>query len=201
MANTVIQIKSSGVTGNVPSVLQPGELAINYVDGKLFYGNSSSQSVLFDAITEPSGLDGEIQFNDSGTFGASASLTYNSSTETLSTVNLNIEDLLSNNITNISSTKVTTTTVAQVILDSWQIINYRSAKYYVQITSGTSYHVIELSLVHDDTTVYMAQYGELRTSDSLGIFDATITSGNLNLLFTPTNNNTTISCQRILLKT
>lgn len=201
MANTVIQIKSSGVTGNVPSVLQPGELAINYVDGKLFYGNSSSQSVLFDAITEPSGLDGEIQFNDSGTFGASASLTYNSSTETLSTVNLNIEDLLSNNITNISSTKVTTTTVAQVILDSWQIINYRSAKYYVQITSGTSYHVIELSLVHDDTTVYMAQYGELRTSDSLGIFDATITSGNLNVLFTPTNNNTTISCQRILLKT
>jgi hypothetical protein len=76
MANTVIQIKGSGVTGNVPSTLQPGELAINYVDGKLFYGNESNTTTLFDVITEPSGLDGEIQFNDSGSFGATSDVRY-----------------------------------------------------------------------------------------------------------------------------
>lgn len=83
MANTVIQIKGSGVTGNVPSTLQPGELAINYVDGKLFYGNQTNTPTLFDVITEPSGLDGELQFNDSGSFGATANVRYDSTTNQL----------------------------------------------------------------------------------------------------------------------
>lgn len=80
MANTVIQIKGSGVTGNVPSSLQPGELAINYVDGKLFYGDASNTTTLFDVITEPSGLNGELQFNDSGSFGATSNVRYEEST-------------------------------------------------------------------------------------------------------------------------
>ena len=37
MSNTSIQLKKSGVTGNVPVSLEHGELAINYADGKLFY--------------------------------------------------------------------------------------------------------------------------------------------------------------------
>ena len=80
MANTVIQIKGSGVTGNVPSTLQPGELAINYVDGKLFYGNQTNTPTLFDVITEPAGLNGELQFNDSGSFGATANVKYDETT-------------------------------------------------------------------------------------------------------------------------
>ena len=83
MANTIIQLKNSGVPGNVPATLQPGELAVNYNDGKLYYGNSSNTAVLFDAITEPSGLNGEIQFNSSGVFGASANLKFDTSTKTL----------------------------------------------------------------------------------------------------------------------
>ena len=43
MSNTSIQLKKSGVTGNTPSVLEYGELAINYADGKLFYKNSSDE--------------------------------------------------------------------------------------------------------------------------------------------------------------
>jgi hypothetical protein len=85
MANTIIQLKNSGIPGNVPSILQPGELAINYTDGKLFYGNSLNVAVLFGGgdVAEPSGLNGEIQFNDSGVFGASANLKFDSSTNTL----------------------------------------------------------------------------------------------------------------------
>jgi hypothetical protein len=96
MANTVIQIRSSGVVGNVPSALFPGELAINYEDGKLYYGNSANQTVLFDAITEPAGLNGELQFNDSGSFGSDATLLFNSNTKLLITAavqagSLNVE--------------------------------------------------------------------------------------------------------------
>ena len=39
MSNTAIQLKKSGITGNTPSSLSFGEVAINYADGKLFYKN------------------------------------------------------------------------------------------------------------------------------------------------------------------
>jgi hypothetical protein len=88
MANTIIRIKSSGVIGNTPATLEPGELAINYADGKIYYGNVTSTSVLFDAITEPNGLNGEIQFNNFGSFGSSSGLVYYSANNTLVVNNL-----------------------------------------------------------------------------------------------------------------
>jgi hypothetical protein len=103
MANTIILLKNSGQAGNVPATLYPGELAINYYDGKLYYGNSSSIATQFDVVTEPSGLNGEIQFNNSGVFGASANLKYDTSTKTLSTdkilasVDVTANKLISNN--------------------------------------------------------------------------------------------------------
>ncbi len=41
MANTSIQLKKSIISGNIPSSLLPGELAINTADGILFYKDSS----------------------------------------------------------------------------------------------------------------------------------------------------------------
>ena len=40
MSNTSIQLKKSGSTGNTPSHLNLGEVAINYADGKLYYKNA-----------------------------------------------------------------------------------------------------------------------------------------------------------------
>jgi hypothetical protein len=90
MANTIISIRSSGVVGNTPSTLQPGELAINYADGKLYYGNSTSQVEIFSAgaETEPSGLNGEIQFNNFGSFGSSESLKYDTANNVLIVPNI-----------------------------------------------------------------------------------------------------------------
>ncbi len=48
MANTKIRLKSSGVTGNIPSSLQFGELALNYADGKLFFKRANNQISSFD---------------------------------------------------------------------------------------------------------------------------------------------------------
>lgn len=47
MAN-VIKIKNSGITTHAPTSLEFGELAINYVDGTLFYKDSSNTIVSFD---------------------------------------------------------------------------------------------------------------------------------------------------------
>ena len=98
--------------------------------------------------------------------------------------------------TYLTSTSYTTSSTSQVTVDSFATATYRSAKYEAQMTSGTSYHVIEMRVLHDGTNPLMAQYGEIITGSSLGTFDVSISSGNVNLLFTPTNSVTTVKLVR-----
>ena len=67
MPNTVIAIRSSGVTGNSPSlgVLANGELSLNFADGILYYKTSANTLGSIYKV-QPSGLTTEVQFNDSG---------------------------------------------------------------------------------------------------------------------------------------
>jgi len=76
MANTEIRIKHSTVSGNTPTSLANGEIAINSQDGKLFYSTSNGTIKTIENFAGPAGLNGEIQFNDSGTLGASSNLTF-----------------------------------------------------------------------------------------------------------------------------
>jgi hypothetical protein len=89
MANTVISLLSSGESGNTPlaSALADGELALNFADGIIYYKTATGSLGQF-RVVEPSGLDGEIQFNDSGVFGSNASLTFDKDTGVLSTSNV-----------------------------------------------------------------------------------------------------------------
>ena len=88
MANTVISLRSSGVTGNTPSlgVLANGELSLNFADGILYY-KSAANTLGSIRTTQPTGLNQEIQFNDSGSFGSNASLTFDKANTTLTTNN------------------------------------------------------------------------------------------------------------------
>jgi hypothetical protein len=97
--------------------------------------------------------------------------------------------------TDATTNTFTTASTAQISIDAWPTASYRSAKYFVQVTSGSSYHIIELNLVHNGTTVFLAQYGEVLTGASLGTFDADISGSTVRLLFTGTN---AISTVRVL---
>ena len=79
MANTIIQIKKSGLAGNTPSSLNYGELALNYADGKLFYKNSGGSIVPF--------TSGSSTFSFSTINVASTLILASSSTDTLSFAN------------------------------------------------------------------------------------------------------------------
>jgi hypothetical protein len=89
MANTVIAIRSSGVTGNSPSlgVLANGELSLNFADGVLYYKTSANTLGSIYKV-QPSGLTTEVQFNDSGSFGGNSSFTFNKTTSQLNVTNL-----------------------------------------------------------------------------------------------------------------
>ena len=127
-------------------------------------------------------------------------------TGTLSTSGTLIgSSLTSNNIVTVNThsvyeaTAVTTGSTAQFTLDSFSTTDFRSAKYLVQITSGSSYELLEMTLIHDGTTVYLSQYGNIKTGATLGVFDATISSGTLSVLATPTNAITTFKSAATLI--
>ncbi len=93
MANTTIQLKSSGTTANIPALenLANGEIALNYADGILYYRTSAGS---VESIRgEPTGLAGEIQFNAGGNFGSSANLAFNSTTKVLTVDHATIASL------------------------------------------------------------------------------------------------------------
>jgi hypothetical protein len=88
MSNTAIQLKKSGVTGNTPTSLAFGEVALNYADGKLFYKNSLggtsyiSNQFSFDTINSNNSLIFAGSSSDTLSFVAGNNITISTNTTT-----------------------------------------------------------------------------------------------------------------------
>ena len=102
-------------------------------------------------------------------------------------------------LSNVYTSTYTTSGTSQVTIDTFATASYRTVKYIAQMTSGSAYHSIELFATHDGTTVYLSQYGEIKSGSSLGTFDASIANGTFSLLFTAANAVTTVKFSRTLI--
>lgn len=98
---------------------------------------------------------------------------------TAGTLNITSSDYL--------ATLTTSATTANQVLDTFLAATYRTAKYLVSISSGSSYQAIEILVVHDGTTASQTIYGDLPTASNLAAFTVDINAGNVRLLTTPTN--------------
>jgi hypothetical protein len=103
------------------------------------------------------------------------------------------------NKTRMSAVTYTTTTTSQVAIDTFASATYRTAKYVVQLSSGSNYQSSELLVVHNGTTAYVSQFGVVNTNTDLGAFDVSLASGTVSLLLTPVNASTTVVMHRILI--
>jgi hypothetical protein len=92
-----------------------------------------------------------------------------------------------------------TTTTDPIAVDNFDIYTYRSAKYEIQITSGSFYQVIELRVMHNGVCAFMTQYGELVSDVTLGQFDADVSNNVVNLYFRPTQAINTVKMIRRLI--
>jgi hypothetical protein len=81
----------------------------------------------------------------------------------------------------------TSSTSTDQIFHTLDSTTYRSAKYLIQLKSGSSYQVEELLTVHDGTSAYITEYAVTRSGLNLSTFDADVSGGNLRLLVTPLN--------------
>ena len=166
-----------------------------YYNGAYYYKSTAAATVY------AQGSGQHIWYNaPSGTAGTAftptqaMTLDVSGNLSVLGTVGVNTSSILA------SATFTSSTTTANQIIYSVPTATYRSAKLMVQMTSGTSYQVTELLIIHDGTNAFMTQYGDIATTGtSLGTFDSSITSGNLNLLFTPTNAATTVKLSSSLI--
>lgn len=98
-----------------------------------------------------------------------------------------------------SNSQITNTTSNNTV-DSFDASVYRSAKYHVQITSGTDYHVTEVLLIHDDTEVYITEYATIYSNTSLGNVSANINTGYVELLVAPSNSTSTVKTRRLAIE-
>lgn len=94
---------------------------------------------------------------------------------------------IGSNVARSAATLTTSATTAGQVLATMSATTYRTAKFLIQVTSGSSYQTTEVAVIHDGTTAYLTEYGTIATGSSLATFDADISGGNLRLLTTPTN--------------
>jgi hypothetical protein len=198
---TTIALKNSGISGNTPAAtdLAFGEFAINYADGKLFYRTPSN--TLASYILSVAGINKDVIFNDSGVYGASAGLTFDKASANLYVGGLvNTNTIKLDNQSSITTGNYTTANTNQVVVDTFSTSSYRTAKYTMQLTYGTTYHSEEITIIHDGTTPRIVEYGVIYSNGgSLGSFDVDIRGGNVELLFTPVTSPTTLKYIKTLI--
>jgi hypothetical protein len=83
------------------------------------------------------------------------------------------------------------------IVDSFSISAVRTAKYIIQMNDGVDIHSTEVLLMHNDTQVFMTEYGTLKSNNALGVIDSEIVDGNVNLTVTPLSANTGVKTLRL----
>ena len=104
-------------------------------------------------------------------------------------------DVCAGSITPIISLQAATTTLTTTSasnIDTFAAATFRSAQYQIQITQGSSYHVTTLNVLHDGSSVYLSEFGTIRTGSILASFDADIDSGNVRVRATPASDSSTV---------
>jgi hypothetical protein len=90
-----------------------------------------------------------------------------------------------------------TATTADQVLSSNAVAN-KAVKYVINATHASAgTHAAEVLLINDGSNSYFVQYGDVYSSSSLFTLSSDIDSGNMRLLITPANTNTTVDTFQI----
>jgi len=85
-------------------------------------------------------------------------------------------------------------------IDTYNIANYRTAKYFIQANTSDSFHSSEALVMHDGTSAYLSEYGIIYSNGSLFDLSTDISGGELRLRVTPTRSGTIFKFKRIIIE-
>lgn len=81
----------------------------------------------------------------------------------------------------------TTTSNEPVVVDSFLSSEYTTVKYIIQAKSIEGVHACELFCMHDGVSTYLTEFATLITSHTLGVYNMSLQSGLVRLIFEPYN--------------
>lgn len=91
-----------------------------------------------------------------------------------------------------SVASTTTTSTTPTTVSTFATASYRSGSFEIQVVSGVNYTRTNINVIHDGTNVTISEHGTAVIGSALGTFDASITTGNLNLVFTAASSTSTV---------
>lgn len=198
----VLQTDGSGAL-SFTSQASSGVVTFTYTIGStttVITGNDdNSNTLLYTAGTEQVYLNG-VKLIDGGVDYAAT----NSSTITLEANALSGDVLevvaiteAANLVQGYYTASVLTATTADQVLSS-NAVAIKGIKYVINATHASAgTHACEVLLINNGSNAYFVQYGDVYSTASLFTLSADVDSGNMRLLVTPANTNTTIDTFQI----
>lgn len=92
-----------------------------------------------------------------------------------------------------------TSNTATETIDQWSKSLYRSAKYQIQVESGTGYLATEIMIIHDGVDTNTVLFGTASFGSNVGIFTSDISGSNVRLRFTATDPTSNLTFYRTIL--
>lgn len=90
-------------------------------------------------------------------------------------------------------------TSSPTVIDTFSTSSFRTAKYVISVTDNTAnnFQSTELMLMQSGGAAYTTEYATLISNSTIAQFSASISSGNVNLTYTPSTSNSTVKLSRI----
>ena len=105
-----------------------------------------------------------------------------SDVQNLSVTSLNTNTLDFSNIGKTSSSISTSISLDAKVLVSLSTDTYRSANYQIQAEQGNNFNITNINVIHDQSKVYLSEFGTINEPIGIATYNADINSGNLRLI-------------------
>ena len=93
--------------------------------------------------------------------------------------------------TTVQTATATLTTTSSTLLHEFPLADYVGAEYIVTGKNGINTHITKLLVVHNGTVADATEYGSVFTFAVMGIYDVSVSNGNVQLLVSPSYASTT----------
>ena len=161
--------------------------------------DDNSNALLYTAGTEQVYLNGVKLIDGSVDYAATNSTTITLQANALSGDVLEVVAITeaANLVQGYYTASVLTATTADQVLSS-NAVAIKGIKYVINATHASAgTHACEVLLINNGSNAYFVQYGDVYSTASLFTLSADVDSGNMRLLVTPANTNTTIDTFQI----
>tara|TARA_B100001093_G_C26243525_1_gene765363 strand:+ start:114 stop:515 length:402 start_codon:yes stop_codon:yes gene_type:complete len=105
-----------------------------------------------------------------------------SDVQNLSVTSLNTNTLDFSNIGKTSSSISTSISLDAKVLVSLSTDTYRSVNYQIQAEQGSNFNITTINVIHNQSNVYLSEFGTINEPIGIATYSADINSGNLRLV-------------------